>query len=48
MTRGDIVLNFITNPDDGTEIADIDEFLDVSYIITFNVRTLVNCFVTTQ
>ena len=38
MTRADIVLNFTTNPDDGIETADIDEFLDVSSIFTFNVH----------
>jgi len=30
MQRSDIGLNFATNPDDGEETANIDEFLDVS------------------
>jgi len=30
MSRDDIVLNFTSNPDDGEDTADIDEFLDVS------------------
>ena len=29
MQRSDIGLNFATNPDDGEETANIDEFLDV-------------------
>lgn len=30
MSRDDIELNFTTNPDDGNETTDIDEFLEVS------------------